>query len=66
MDWKTVSSKQKLLMPEQEASVHQGYADPCGFLRWVMASIGMGHESHTRELSNESKNIIFGPKLNEI
>jgi hypothetical protein len=30
------------------------------------AGMGTGYDSPTRELSNESKNIIFGPKLKEL
>ena len=43
-----------------------GFLSPYGYQVRVSAGTGAGHESHTRDLSNESKNIIFGSKLNEI
>ena len=37
-----------------------------GFRVRVPLGMGTGYDSPTRELSNESKNIIFGPKLKEV
>ena len=37
-----------------------------GFRVRVPLGMGTGYDSPTRELSNESKNIIFGPKLKEL
>jgi hypothetical protein len=37
-----------------------------GLRVWVPPGIGTGYDIPTRELSNESKNIIFGPKLKEL
>ena len=33
---------------------------------WVCTDMGTGNDSPTRDLQNESKNIIFGPELSEL
>ena len=40
--------------------------NPYGLQVKVSAGIGMGHDSPTSHLQNESKNIVFGPELSEL
>ena len=39
---------------------------PYGLQVGESAGTGTGHDSSTRHLQNESKNIIFGPELSEL
>ena len=40
--------------------------NPYGLQVKVSAGTGTSHDSPTRHLQNESKNIIFGPELSEL